>query len=86
MENIIAILVFSSGVISLLYLLILHFVRREFDPGWRMISEYALGKDPTPPEKLPEGVIACAGYANRLLVLCYVMWLVQVAGIFFGKY
>ncbi len=210
MENIIAILALTSGVTSLLCLLILHFVSREFDPGWRMISEYALGKhkwlitsffilwgvsslfvslmlwpvvsgtwgriglvlllisavgeimgglfdvrhklhgfsfllgvpalpvaallvsydlihlegwhehstallysahstwislvlmgmgmavmisgfkkaglpmdkDAAPPEKLPEGVIAWAGYANRLLVLCYVMWLVQVAGIF----
>lgn len=209
MEHSIAIIALSSGVISLLCLLILHFVSPEFDPGWRMISEYALGrykwlitaffilwgvssvfvcvmlwpvvsgiwgriglilllisavgeimgglfdvrhklhgmsfllgvpalpvaallisyniihlerwhdhatsilysahstwislvlmgvgmavmmsgfkkaglpmdKDAAPPEKLPEGVIAWAGYANRLLVLCYVMWLVQMAGI-----
>jgi hypothetical protein len=33
----------TSGVISILSLLILHFVSPEFAPGWRMVSEYALG-------------------------------------------
>lgn len=33
-----------SGVISLVYLLLLHFLSPEFEPGWRMVSEYALGK------------------------------------------
>lgn len=32
-----------------------------------------------PPEKVPNGVIALAGYANRLLVFCYVLWLLLVA-------
>ncbi|MES2794680.1 MAG: DUF998 domain-containing protein [Bacteroidota bacterium] len=32
------------GTISLLFLLILHFVSSEFKPNFRMISEYALGK------------------------------------------
>ena len=36
-------LTIAAAVISLLCLLILHFVSPEFDPGWRMISEYALG-------------------------------------------
>lgn len=31
------------------------------------------------PEQVPEGVIALAGYANRLLVLVYVLWLLVVA-------
>ncbi len=46
MENIstIATLVITSGVISLLCLLILHFISPEFEPRWRMVSEYALGK------------------------------------------
>lgn len=39
-----AILTISTGILSLLSLLILHFVSPEFKPGWRMISEYALGK------------------------------------------
>lgn len=34
----------GSGFLSLLSLLILHFVSPEFKPSWRMISEYALGK------------------------------------------
>ena len=34
-----------SSIISLLCLMILHFASPEFDPGWRMISEYALGKN-----------------------------------------
>lgn len=39
--------------------------------------------DPTsaPPERVPEGVIALAGYANRLLVLCYVGWLLMISGV-----
>jgi hypothetical protein len=42
--NTLAILVLITGSISLLSLLTLHFTSREFHPGWRMISEYALGK------------------------------------------
>lgn len=49
MENIInslmmAKLTIASGMLSLLCLLILHFVSPEFKPSWRMVSEYALGK------------------------------------------
>lgn len=42
--NIIAILSFISGALSLLCLLALHFTSPEFKPSWRMVSEYALGK------------------------------------------
>jgi hypothetical protein len=38
-----------------------------------------MGPDVTPPEKLPAGVIGISGYANRLLVLCYVGWLMVMA-------
>lgn len=34
----------TLGAISLLSLLALHFLSPEFQPSWRMISEYALGK------------------------------------------
>lgn len=34
----------AFGSISILCLLILHFVSSEFKPGFRMVSEYALGK------------------------------------------
>lgn len=46
MENlsIIAILTIISGILSLLCLTVLHFASPEFKPGWRMVSEYALGK------------------------------------------
>ncbi len=46
MENLsaIATMVIASGAISLFCLLILHFVSAEFNPAWRMVSEYALGK------------------------------------------
>lgn len=37
-------LLLLTGSISVLSLLLLHFTSPEFDPGWRMISEYALGK------------------------------------------
>ena len=30
------------------------------------------------PEKVPDGVIALAGYANRLLVVSYVLWLIVI--------
>ena len=39
-----AILTITTGILSLLCLLALHFVSPEFKPAWRMISEYALGK------------------------------------------
>lgn len=35
---------------------------------------YDTGPNATPPEKLPDGVIAFNGYANRLLILCYITW------------
>jgi Protein of unknown function (DUF998) len=44
MENTVANLALSSGILALLCLLILHFVSPEFQPSWRMISEYALGQ------------------------------------------
>lgn len=37
-------LILATGAASLLCLLLLHFLSPEYDPGWRMISEYALGK------------------------------------------
>lgn len=36
-------LVLISAVLALLLLVILHFISPEFDPSWRMVSEYALG-------------------------------------------
>lgn len=39
-----ATIVIIFSVLSLLSLLVLHFVSPEFKPSWRMISEYALGK------------------------------------------
>ncbi|HPH21309.1 MAG TPA: DUF998 domain-containing protein [Haliscomenobacter sp.] len=43
--EILAVLSIVSGCLSLLCLLALHFVSPEFQPSWRMISEYALGKN-----------------------------------------
>lgn len=39
-----------------------------------------------PPEKVPEGVIALGGYANRILVLCYVGWLILIANVYLSIY
>lgn len=36
--------ILATGAMSLLCLLLLHFLSPEYDPSWRMISEYALGK------------------------------------------
>jgi hypothetical protein len=41
-----AMLAIAAAAISALALLALHLVSREFDPSWRMVSEYALGKYP----------------------------------------
>lgn len=40
-----------------------------------------MDKNAPPIDKVPEGVIALGGYANRILVLCYVLWLIVVANI-----
>jgi hypothetical protein len=37
------ILIIAAGALSLLCLLVLHFLSPEYAPSWRMISEYALG-------------------------------------------
>jgi hypothetical protein len=37
-------LILATGAMSLLCLLLLHFLSPEYDPSWRMISEYAMGK------------------------------------------
>jgi hypothetical protein len=39
-----------------------------------------MGPDVKPPDRVPAGVIAVGGYANRLLVLCDVGWLMLIAG------
>lgn len=38
-----------------------------------------MGPDVAPPDHVPSGVIALAGYANRLLVISYVAWLMIIA-------
>lgn len=38
-----------------------------------------MGPDVEVPEKVPPGVIALGGYANRILILCYVHWSVMIA-------
>jgi len=37
-------LILATGALSLVCLLLLHFLSPEYDPSWRMISEYAMGK------------------------------------------
>jgi len=39
-----------------------------------------VGPNVQPPKTVPPGVIALAGYANRLLVVSYVGWLILIAG------
>ena len=38
-----------------------------------------MGPDATPPESVPNGVVAVAGYFNRLLVVCNVGWVMVMA-------
>lgn len=35
-----------------------------------------------PLDRIPDGVIALGGFANRLLVLCYIGWLIVIAWVF----
>jgi Protein of unknown function (DUF998) len=37
-------IIITASALSLLCLVLLHFVSPEFEPNWRMVSEYALGK------------------------------------------
>ena len=39
----------------------------------------AMGPDAEPPKTLPDGVIGLNGYANRILVICYIYWLITIA-------
>lgn len=41
-----------------------------------------MGPDIEPPESVPAGVIAVSGYANRILVFCYILWLLVMAKIY----
>ena len=36
-------------------------------------------KDSPPPTEVPKGVIALGGYANRLLVFCFIFWVIVIA-------
>lgn len=38
-----------------------------------------MGPGATPPDKVPPGVIAVAGYFNRLLVVCNTIWVILMA-------
>ncbi|MES2478477.1 MAG: DUF998 domain-containing protein [Bacteroidota bacterium] len=38
-----------------------------------------MGPNAEPPKVLPAGIIGINGYANRLLVLCYIGWLIFIA-------
>lgn len=38
-----------------------------------------MGPDVEAPKTLPDGIIALNGYANRILVVCYIYWLILVA-------
>jgi hypothetical protein len=41
-----------------------------------------MGPGASPPERVPPGAIALGGYANRLLVLCDVGWLMLIAWVY----
>jgi Protein of unknown function (DUF998) len=39
----------------------------------------AFDKSSPPPTEVPKGVIALGGYANRLLVFCFIFWVIYIA-------
>jgi hypothetical protein len=42
-----------------------------------------VGPHAEPPQVLPDGVIGMNGYANRLLIVCYIAWPVLIASLFY---
>jgi hypothetical membrane protein len=40
-----------------------------------------MGPNVEPPKELPKGVIGVNGYFNRLLVICYILWLIVMANV-----
>lgn len=46
-------------------------------------SGIPMGPGAEVPKAVPPGVIALAGYANRLLVICYIGWLIVIAESYF---
>ncbi len=44
-----------------------------------------MGPNAEPLERMPDGVIALGGYANRLLVVCYVGWLLVIARAYLSR-
>lgn len=73
-------LLFASHAtwISLVLMAIAMFVMMA---GFRKAG-FPMGPDAPVPERVPDGVIALAGYANRGLVACYLAWLMVVARAF----
>jgi hypothetical protein len=49
------IMIILSASMFLILLVLLHFIKREFDPSWRMISEYEIG---------------CHGWLMRIAFIC----------------
>lgn len=44
-------------------------------------SGLPMGPGVEPPKELPKGVIGINGYFNRILVLCYLLWLITMANV-----
>jgi len=40
-----------------------------------------MGPEIEPPKELPKGVVGVNGYFNRILVLCYLLWLITMANV-----
>ena len=73
--NTLATLSIVAGVLSLLSLLTLHFTSPEIKPGWRMVSEYALGK-----YKWLLTIFFITWGASSLLLAFYLVNIVHAAG------
>jgi hypothetical protein len=70
-QNLIAKLSIIAGVISLICLLLLHFLSPEFEPNWRMISEYAYGNY----KWLLSIFFIAGGLSSMLLSVCLLQFL-----------
>jgi hypothetical protein len=64
------------AIVFLFLLLILHFLKREFDPSWRMISEYEIGRFGW----LMRMAFFCWGASVLLLIIAIWPYLLPITG------
>jgi hypothetical protein len=76
---------FWAAALFLVLIAVLHILKPEYDPSWRMISEYAIGRFGWVMQlafvvaKGTFGPDVLIGWPNRLFIIGYSLWLMVVA-------